>query len=505
MRIRLIHITPLILLIILSACSTTMRLSMEQVREQYPQLAQLEKSLDDAKSRGKDLLAPESYQTALDDYIKGYNAAQENQKDLAVQYAKQGMTSLNVALQTAQTSEKILSEVLEARSRARKAGADTFYAEKITKLDAELSKIGHLIDNGQFEKAKERRPELQKEYLDLELAALKQTTIATAKQAIENAIANGAQKYAPKTIANAQEELTLAQSVLEVDRNSRDKANAHANRAAVLANRSMHIAEMVKEFKRRDYSGEDIVLAYQNELSKFGQAMDQELLFDKSNEDTLQAIRNHISALYESNSDNKRHALELEAELTQINEAHQQELTTLKQQHAQDMAQLESQYTGKISMLGKTQEHLERMHEEEQARFARIQALFNDNEASVFRQKNNVLISVHGFKFPVGSAEIRPENFALMNKIVKAINEFKSAKIVVSGHTDSTGSEDANKVLSENRAKNVAKFFVEVGGIDAKRIRASGFGQEKPVASNVTAEGRAQNRRVEILLVNDGR
>ena len=92
-----------------------------------------------------------------------------------------------------------------------------------------------------------------------------------------------------------------------------------------------------------------------------------------------------------------------------------------------------------------------------------------------------------------------------MNKIVKAINEFKSAKIVVSGHTDSTGSEDANKVLSENRAKNVAKFFVEVGGIDAKRIRASGFGQEKPVASNVTAEGRAQNRRVEILLVNDGR
>ena len=169
------------------------------------------------------------------------------------------------------------------------------------------------------------------------------------------------------------------------------------------------------------------------------------------------------------------------------------------------MAQLESKYTGEISMLGKTQEHLARMHKEQNARFERVQSLFNDKEANVYRQKNNVLISVHGFKFPVGSAEIRPENFALLKKIVKAIGEFKSSKIVVSGHTDSTGNADMNKSLSNSRAKNVAKFFVEVGGIDGKRIQAKGYGQEKPVASNRTAKGRAQNRRVEVLIVNDGR
>jgi outer membrane protein OmpA-like peptidoglycan-associated protein len=482
-----------------------MRLSIDELRAQYPELAQLEQRLDEAKSKGKDLLAPESYQTALDAYISGFAAAQENQRDIALQQARQGMAALDIALQTAQTSEKILSEVLAARSRARKAGAESFYAEQMQELDKELTKIGHLIDNNQIEKAKERRPALQKAYLDLELQALKQSTIESAQKAIANAIANDALKLSPQTIANAQEELTLAQSVLEVDRTNRDKANAHANRATILANRSMHIAEVVKEFKRRDYSGEDIVLAYQNELNKLGQAMDEELLFDKPNKRTLQDLRNSISTLYESNSDNKRHALELEAELTQINEAHQQELISLRQQHAQDMAQLESQYTGKISMLGKTQEHLERMHEEQRARFERVQALFNDREANVYRQKNNVLISVHGFKFPVGSAEIRPENFALMNKIVKAIGEFKSSKINVSGHTDSTGSADVNKILSDQRAKNVAKFFTEVGGIDGNRIQARGFGQEKPVASNATAEGRSLNRRVEILIVNDGR
>lgn len=503
MHNRLIHISFLLLIILLSACATSVRLSMEQLREQYPELAKLEKNLDEARARGKDILAPESYQVALDAYIKGYNAAQENQQDLAVQSAREGMTALDAALQTAQTSEKILSEVLEARSRARKAGADKFYTEQMKKLDEDLTKIGQLIDNGQIEKAKTRRPELQNAYLDLELAALKQSTIASAQKAIADAKASDAQKYAPKTLTNAQEELTLAQSVLEVDRTNRDKANAHANRATVLAKRSMYIAALLKDTKRRD--GEDIVLAYQNELSTFGKAMDHELLFDKPNDETLADIRNTISALYEANSDNKRHALELEAELSQINETHQQQLINIKEQHARDMAQLESKYSGEISMLGKTQEHLARMHEEQKARFERVQSLFNDKEASVYRQKNNVLISVHGFKFPVGSAEIKPANFALMNKIVKAIGEFKSSKIIVSGHTDSTGSADANKMLSDNRAKNVAKFFIEVGGIDGKRIQAKGYGQEKPVASNLTAEGRALNRRVEILIVNSGR
>ena len=507
MQTRLVHlnVTLLLLLSIIAACSSAPRLSMEQLREQYPELAKLEKSLDDAKARGKDLLAPQSYKVAMDAYIAGYGAAQGNQRDLANQKAKEGMAALDAALQTAQTSEKILSEVLEARNRARKAGANEFYSAQMKELDEDLTKIGQLIDNNQIEKAKARRPELQNAYSDLELAALKQSTIASAQRAIADAIANDAQKHAPKTLTSAQEELTLAQSVLEVDRTNRDKANAHAARATVLAKRSMYIADVVKEAKRRDYSGEDIVLAYQKALSQFGQAMDYELLFDKPNDETVAEMNQAINSLYEANSENKRRALEFEAELSKINALHQDEVVNLKQQHARDMAQLESKYTGEISMLGKTQEHLARMHEEEQARFERIQSLFNDKEADVYRQKNNVLISVHGFKFPVGSAEIRPDNFALLNKIVKAIGEFKSSKIMVSGHTDSTGTADVNKVLSDNRAKNVAKFFVEVGHIDGKRIQAKGYGQEKPVASNLTPEGRAKNRRVEILIVNDGR
>ena len=75
-------------------------------------------------------------------------------------------------------------------------------------------------------------------------------------------------------------------------------------------------------------------------------------------------------------------------------------------------------------------------------------------------------------------------------------------QVRVEGHTDSTGSAQVNTTLSQQRADNVAKFLVEVGGISASRIMATGYGSERPVASNETPEGRAANRRVEILIRN---
>ncbi|WP_455203641.1 OmpA family protein [Kaarinaea lacus] len=500
------RITLLVLyfmLLTLSACSSNMNLSMDQLREQYPKLAQLESDLDNAKANGSDLLAPESYKIALNAYIEAFAAAQSGNQHAAVQYADNGISALKKALQTAETSKTILQEVLAARNRAHKAGADKFYQQKMNELDTELSKIGKLIDNGNINKAKQRRPELQKAYLDLELEALKQSTIEGAQAAIAQARNNEAHKYAPKTFANAQEQLTLAQSVLEVDRTSREKANEHAYRSTVAANRSNYIAAVVKDIKRGKLSEEDIVLAYQSQLNKLSQAMGYELLFDKPNEQTLEEFRKNIVAMVNDKSEDKQRVLDLEAQLAQLQEEHHSQTTALKVQHAQAMANLEAKLGGEISMMGRTQEHLERMVEEQRARFERVQSMFNDREANVYRQKNNVLISVHGFKFPVGSAEIRPDNFALLNKVVKAINEFKGSRIMVSGHTDSTGKASQNKTLSDQRAKNVAKFLTEVGKISSKRISAKGYGQEKPIASNQTAKGRAQNRRVEILIINN--
>lgn len=82
--------------------------------------------------------------------------------------------------------------------------------------------------------------------------------------------------------------------------------------------------------------------------------------------------------------------------------------------------------------------------------------------------------------------------------MVKALKDAPDLVVEIQGHTDNTGDAAADQVLSEQRAAAVRKTLTD-GGIDAKRLTAKGYGLTKPVADNSTEEGRAKNRRVELV------
>jgi outer membrane protein OmpA-like peptidoglycan-associated protein len=100
--------------------------------------------------------------------------------------------------------------------------------------------------------------------------------------------------------------------------------------------------------------------------------------------------------------------------------------------------------------------------------------------------------------FDTNKATIKPESKGIIDQIVELMKSQSNLNISIEGHTDSQGSPAANKTLSLNRAKSVIKAM-SVGGINQSRMIAVGWGQEKPVADNRTEEGRAKNRRVEIV------
>lgn len=100
--------------------------------------------------------------------------------------------------------------------------------------------------------------------------------------------------------------------------------------------------------------------------------------------------------------------------------------------------------------------------------------------------------------FDTGKATIKPESQAIVAQIVELLNAQPTLSISIEGHTDAQGTAAANKVLSSDRAAAVMKAVV-AGGIPARRLRAQGWGQERPVADNRTEDGRAKNRRVEIV------
>lgn len=102
--------------------------------------------------------------------------------------------------------------------------------------------------------------------------------------------------------------------------------------------------------------------------------------------------------------------------------------------------------------------------------------------------------------FETGKADIKPESQSIVDQIAEMLRQNKDLKISVEGHTDNVGSEKSNQLLSENRAKAVMNAIV-ARGIEKTRLSYKGWGATKPIADNSSEEGKAKNRRVEIVKV----
>lgn len=119
---------------------------------------------------------------------------------------------------------------------------------------------------------------------------------------------------------------------------------------------------------------------------------------------------------------------------------------------------------------------------------------------SVVRHGDNITLNMPGnITFDHDSAALNAQFFKVLNGVAAVLKEYEKTIIEVAGHTDSTGSDAYNQRLSERRAQSVAEYL-QGQGIRSMRIITEGYGEQYPVATNETAAGRQQNRRVELTL-----
>lgn len=104
--------------------------------------------------------------------------------------------------------------------------------------------------------------------------------------------------------------------------------------------------------------------------------------------------------------------------------------------------------------------------------------------------------------FDSGKSRIKTSSYTVLNEIIAILSKHPNSRFMIEGHTDSSGSATFNQRLSESRALSV-KNFLASHGVSGYRLTSSGYGESRPVASNATKEGRRQNRRVEINLINN--
>lgn len=120
---------------------------------------------------------------------------------------------------------------------------------------------------------------------------------------------------------------------------------------------------------------------------------------------------------------------------------------------------------------------------------------------SVTRDGDEIILNMPGnITFARNSPDVRGDFFPVLNSVAKVLKEFKKTLVEIAGHTDSTGETAYNQRLSERRATSVAQYL-ETQGVQYQRILTQGYGEDYPVATNETADGRQENRRVELRLV----
>lgn len=123
---------------------------------------------------------------------------------------------------------------------------------------------------------------------------------------------------------------------------------------------------------------------------------------------------------------------------------------------------------------------------------ARVVAFITDSNV---KTDKDTWFNFDRLRFETGSATLAPESDGQLRNLAAILGAYPEVHAKIGGYTDSTGNDNANKTLSENRARNVMNRLVALG-VDKGRLESEGYGEEHPVASNATEAGRAQNRRI---------
>lgn len=119
----------------------------------------------------------------------------------------------------------------------------------------------------------------------------------------------------------------------------------------------------------------------------------------------------------------------------------------------------------------------------------------------VVRQGDNITLNMPGnITFAFDSSNLQSQFYPVLDNVADTLNEYNQTVIEVAGHTDSVGTDAYNQTLSEQRARSVANYLSS-RGVSMQRMIVVGAGESRPIASNSTDAGRAQNRRVEITIV----
>ena len=478
--------------------------------------------MDAARLAGADVFAPKTWEKAIKAWEKAKKdvANRKDQRTLDKHVAEAAEYTAN-AVKAAEVGALSLQEYLEPRNLAREAGADKLVPELYAEAEKVFLKAAKKVEEGKVKDALKEARKAKPLYAHAEMEAIRVEILGKSDMLIAKAEADEGEKHAPSTLDKARSARSKSNTILTSDRYNRSETLVLAAKAEYEARHASNIAKSVRSLERNDQAWEKLMLGYEIHMNRIGESFGLDhLSFDNGPAAATDELIGQITALQNHNNDLQAQldgvAASLHQSLAQVSgvepalapmelaaQVEQGIIAVQMQQRTMEM-KLETNQANLASLEQKQQAAESELatHREKEAKFRTAKSLLNPSEGEVlFNPANDVVLRLHGLSFKPGSSDIQDDHMALLAKVQKVLEMYPDAKIVIEGHTDALGDPASNVTLSQNRSYAVLKYLREAMLMPADKVQSMGYGADHPVASNRTPDGRAKNRRIDIVIM----
>jgi len=354
-----------------------------------------------------------------------------------------------------------------------------------------LSDLIRAFEHGELNNSAGLAEEANKHFLVVlksKLPALLQQTDA----ALLAAARNNARRYAPNSYETAQKWLAEA---LAYNDGLSNKWPEHPRMGLTLAERSGKLSEQIMLWRKKPDSYEQLVLQARDERLSAARALgmpvdDSDPSYDVENASLLGAIRELRSASQKQQQKYQQQLTAMEAQYQlRLGEKTEALRNELSQQQGEQLSEMKEAFRAKLE-----RETFETRRQQ------KLSEIFKKNEVEILANVDgSLLIRLTALQFGSARTSIDKAYFDLLNRVRTGLDIYPERQIVIEGHTDNRGEPDINQRLSLKRAETVRDFLV-AAGMEASRLKALGYGEVRPIASNDYERGLAMNRRIDIII-----
>lgn len=438
------------------ACSTPEKASLPADAEPRAELQKLDADQGEALANQYDRLSPDNFKKSVKYRNEAVEAFEKNKpREEVLEQIAVSRRFLEKAQGVGSKYAPIVKPILDSRKAAMDAEAPRLIREKFMDTEEDFADVGEDMEASKFKVDADLISGLEGDYRRLEINARKEAALGEARKNVERAIDDGAGRNASSTLELTQTLITSAERAIDISPRDPAGYNEQVQKAHYTAQKLREVLEIAK-----------------------------------------------------SRGINESAALTI-WEQNQKLAASQQQLQETKQMTAEQQAQYDARLAAQAATMGQQSRQLSAVEQRNQslaereelnAKIEEMRKKFSSDEAEVLKQGNNLIVRLKKMDFASGESNLGPSSFETLRKIQDLIAVVPAEQIVIEGHTDSTGSAKVNQPLSEKRAESVKQYLVSQGVGENTQVEAKGYGSDKPLVTNKTKEGRATNRRVDVVI-----